>query len=395
MSTPKASAAAVPAPAGASARSVAPEAPPRATSVWKDPEDQLLLSVARFTCGTNPKQVAFTPDGKELWVTLLRGHGIEVFDPLDGERLAQITLGNRGAVEIVFTRDGLTAYASQMTTARVYEIDRAARSVRRIIETGGSWTKVLALSADERTLFAANWVSSDVSVIDLARGRKVKLLRTVTTPRGLYPTRDGRRLFVAGYAKGEIQVIDLDTSERRVLLATGGQMRHMVADEAAGKLYVDDMKHGRVYSVNLESEAVHELATTNNRPNTLDLSPDGKVLYVSNRGKNGRSYYYPGPEWGSVLAIDTATGKVLDAIVSGNQTTGLDASPDGKLLAFSDFMDNRIRVHAVPDYALLQAGRGGRALSHFADLAKGRRAGANRTSGALTTRSATASGLAR
>jgi hypothetical protein len=35
------------------------------------------------------------------------------------------------------------------------------------------------------------------------------------------------------------------------------------------------------------------------RGNTMDLSPDGKVLYVSNRGENNpRSCYIPGPEWG-------------------------------------------------------------------------------------------------
>ena len=105
-------------------------------------------------------------------------------------------------------------------------------------------------------------------------------------------------------------------------------------------------------------------------PNTIDLTPDGRVLYVSNRGRNGASYYLPGPEWGSVLAIDTASGKVLDAMVGGNQTTGLDVSADGRLLAFSDFLDNRIHIYAVPPYQRLAAGGGGRAAAHRAELAK-------------------------
>jgi sugar lactone lactonase YvrE len=115
---------------------------------------------------------------------------------------------------------------------------------------------------------------------------------------------------------------------------------------------------------------VSNLPTTGNVPNTIDLTPDGRVLYVSNRGRNGASYYNPGPEWGSVLAIDTASGKVLDAMVGGNQTTGLDVSADGRLLAFSDFLDNRIHVFAVPSYQQLAAGGGGRAAAHRAELAK-------------------------
>jgi DNA-binding beta-propeller fold protein YncE len=78
----------------------------------------------------------------------------------------------------------------------------------------------------------------------------------------------------------------------------------------------------------------------------------------------------PGPEWGTVLAIDTATGTVLDAIVGGNQPTGLDVSPDGKLVAYSDFLDNRVSVYEIPPHETLLEGQGGRAQERFEDLQK-------------------------
>ena len=340
-------------------------------TMWLDPSGLLFRSLVRFKTGPNPKQVAFSPDGKELWVSDLGGYGVEVFDPTTGKKLAQVKLGEHGAVEVIFTRDGKTVYASQMETASVYEIDRVTRTVKRILKTGGTWTKVLALSPDEKTLYAANWVSNNVSEIDLTTGKLKRLIKTVTTPRGLYVTPDGQRLFVAGYDKGDIERITLATGASKVLLHTGGAMRHMVGDDANGLLYVDDMLYGEVYTVDLATESVRKLAKTDNEPNTIALSPDGKVLYVSNRGKNNpKSYYIPGPEWGSVLAIDTATGKILDAIVGGNQCTGLDVSPDGKLLAFSDFLDNKIRVYSIPDYQTLAAGGGGRAVAHLKDLVK-------------------------
>lgn len=335
-----------------------------------DPTGLLHHSLIRFATGSNPKQVAFTPDGSELWVTLLGGSGLEVFAAADGTKLADIDLGDHGAVEVIFSADGMTAYASQMETGSVFEIDRGARRVLRRMSTGGEWTKVMALSPDERTLYAANWVSDDVAEIDLATGTARRLLRTVRTPRGLYVTPDGRRLFVAGYEDGEIERIDLVTGDTAVLLRTGGAMRHLVGD--ARFLYADDMALDRVFVVDLATEDVKELARTDEKPNSMDLSPDGRVLYVSNRGENGDSYYLPGPEWGSVLAIDTLTGAVLDAIVGGNQCTGLDVSPDGRTLAFSDFLDNRVRMYAIPDYDVLRAGGGGRAAAHLADIPKGR-----------------------
>jgi DNA-binding beta-propeller fold protein YncE len=221
-------------------------------------------------------------------------------------------------------------------------------------------------------MYVANWVSNDVSEIDLRSGRVRRVLPTVGTPRGLYPTPDGRQLYVAGYARGELAVLDLRTGRSRTLLSTGGAMRHLVADPARGRLYADDMGTDEVFVVDVRTSRVRKLADTNSTPNTMDLSPDGRVLYVSNRGRNGSNYYRPGPEWGSVLAIDTATGRVLDAIVGGNQPTGLDVSPDGRTVAYSDFLDDRMTLYAIPPYAALAAGKGGRARAHRADLPKQR-----------------------
>jgi DNA-binding beta-propeller fold protein YncE len=175
---------------------------------------------------------------------------------------------------------------------------------------------------------------------------------------------------VAGFEDGELQRIELAGGKAKTLLRTGGAMRHLVGDADGERLYADDMGTDQAFAVDLASERVRKLARTDHVPNTIDLSPDGRVLYVSNRGRNGPSYYLPGPEWGSVLAIDTASGKVLDAIVGGNQTTGLDVSADGHLLAFSDFLDNRVHLYAVPPHGTLAAGGGGRAAAHRAELAK-------------------------
>jgi DNA-binding beta-propeller fold protein YncE len=342
----------------------------RALDLWLDPAGLLHHKLGELRSGSNPKQVAFSPDGRELWVSLLGGRGVEVFDARTMRKRKAIRLGKHGAVEVLFSGDGRTVYASQMETASVWEIDRASFRVRRQLPTKGNWSKVMALSPDERTLYVANWVSSNISEIDLRKGRVRRLLKTVRTPRGLWPTPDGKRLYVAGFEDGELQRIDLATGKARTLLRTGGAMRHLVGDPKGRRLYADDMATNQAFVVDLATDRVRKLAITDNVPNTIDLTPDGRVLYVSNRGRNGASYYLPGPEWGSVLAIDTASGKVLDAMVGGNQTTGLDVSADGRLLAFSDFLDNRIHVFAVPPHPKLAAGGGGRAAAHRAELAK-------------------------
>ncbi|HKA69436.1 MAG TPA: beta-propeller fold lactonase family protein [Actinomycetes bacterium] len=342
----------------------------RNLTIWLDPAGLLLTSERRWRTGPAPKQVAYTPDGSQLWVTLLGGHGIQVFDAATGSQLEQIKLGTHGAVEVIFTANGRRAYASQMETSSVYEIDTRSYRVRRQINGNGSWSKVLALSPDERTLYLANWVSDDISEIDLGSGTVRRLIPTVDTPRGLYPTPDGKRLYVAGYGHGEIAVIDLDTYRQKVLLRTGGAMRHLVGDPTGKTVYAGDMAEAVVFAVDTATNKVRRLADVDRNPNTIDLSPDGRVLYVSCRGRNGPNYYLPGPEWGSVVLVDTHSGKLLDAIVGGDQTTGLDVSADGTRLAFSDFLDDMVRTYAIPDYATLAGGQGGRVEAHYADLRK-------------------------
>ena len=342
--------------------------------VLMDKPGQLVDTVSTFAVGGAPKQLAFTPDNTEIWVTLLNGDGVEAYDPLTGELLAAIDLNSTGTVEVIFNRAGTLAYVSQMETSSVYEIDVASKTVLQHMPAIGAWTKVMALSPDERTLYASNWVDDNIAVFDLDAGEAVRLLNTVNTPRGLYISPDGAELWVAGFHRGEIQVIDIESGRGRVIHRSGGSMRHLVGDPERRVVYASDLFWANVVAIDMDTHEVTTLATVDARPNTIDLSPDGSVLYVSSRGRDHEeSYHRPGPDWGSVAVIDTATGQYLDAIVGGNQPTGLDVSPDGSLLAHSDFLDNRVTVYRLPDHATYLAGDGGRWEEHFVEIRKPRR----------------------
>jgi DNA-binding beta-propeller fold protein YncE len=345
---------------------------PTNLKLYLDPEGQLLHLLQIIECGPAPKGVSFTPDGKEIWVTLLGGPpSIEVYNPLNGKKLSEINLDRHGAVEITFSSDGSRAYASQMETAKVYEIDTKTRRVLRTFKTESAWSKVVELSKDEKTLFVSNWSGNDISEIDLESGKLRRRLPTVKTPRGLYATVDGRYLYVAGFGRGEIDLIDLSNGKGKIIFNRGCAVRHLAGDERRGILFASDLGKDCIWKVNLKTNKTEKFARTDRKPNTIDLSPDGKVLFVSCRGANNpKSYYLPGPEWGSVVVIDTTNGKMLDAIVGGNKCTALDVSPDGKFLVFSDFLDNRLRLYAIPSYEVLVKGGGGRAISHLRDLSK-------------------------
>ncbi len=332
----------------------------------------LVHCVARIPTGNRPKSLQFSPDGKELWVALHYDRpAVAVYDVATLTLVGAVELGQYGAVEETFSTDGTRVYFSQFETASVYEIDRASRAVLRRLETGSEESKIVHLSPDQKTLYVADWKGHEVSEFDLATGRKRRGLATPGIPRGLYATRDGKSLYVAGYSPSHIYRFDLASGQMTTVASVGGSMRHIAPAEQQGWLYFSDLADAKVWKLDLNSEQASLLAETDQKPNTIDLTPDHRVLFVSNRGANNpESYLNIGPEWGTVLAFDTATGRLLDAIVAGNQTTGLDVSPDGHLLAVSDFLDNRIDVYEIPPTDELLASAGVDRERHRARLTK-------------------------
>ncbi|MBN2840172.1 MAG: PEGA domain-containing protein [Coriobacteriia bacterium] len=337
-----------------------------------DPEGQVLHGLGLITTLGAPKGVSVTHDGSEAWTSILNGPpSIQIFDPRSGKLLGGVDIGEHGAVEVIFNKAGTLAYTSQMETAKCFEIDVRSRKVIREFDTGSAWTKWVELSPDERTLYASNWSGDDVSIIDLATGTLVRRIGVSNTPRGMYATDDGKSLYVGGFDSGDLERIDLSTGQVTTLFSDGGALRHIVADEATGRLFISDMSKDLIWVHDMKTGTTTKFVDVDEKPNTIDLTPDGKMLFVSCRGENNpKSYYIPGPEWGSILVFDTTNGDPLDALIAGNQPTALDVSDDGTLLVFSDFLDNRLRVYEIPPYETFAKAEGGRYAAHFAEVAK-------------------------
>lgn len=318
--------------------------------VWLDPAGAWLDLLRVFPTGKLPKAVAFTPDGKELWVTALDGPpSVIVHDAETGARLADVDLSPHGAVEIAFAEGGKFAYVTQMETYKVFEIDTATRAVTRSVAKVGKYPKIVITSPDESKLYVSNWHSDDVTEIDRATMTVTRRFPTVHTPRGLWATPDGRSLYVAGFGSGELARIDLATGRSATFSSVGANLRHIVSDGAS--LFVSDMGAARVRAYDLATGATRTLCKTDPNPNTEAISPDGRLVFVSSRGPNGSGGYLTSSSVpGSVTVCDAATGDVVDHVIAGSQPTALAISVDGSRLVVSDFRDDQLRLYRVPAY---------------------------------------------
>lgn len=211
------------------------------------------------------------------------------------------------------------------------------------------WSKVILISDDEKTAFVSNWSSRDISVVGIDSHKVAKRIKVSGILRGMILSQEGRFLYTCIFDKSLVQKVDVKSGKIVRSLEFGkGAARHIVADTVHRRFYFSDMERGSVFALSLTNDSLLKEILVGKKPNTIKLSPDSRFLFVSSRGPNGpQGYYKKGLEFGKIYVIDTEALAVTEWIWGRNQPTGLAVSPDGSLLAFTDFLDNLIEVYRI------------------------------------------------
>jgi PQQ-dependent catabolism-associated beta-propeller protein len=143
--------------------------------------DGLLDSIP---VGTRPRFVLFMHGGREVWVSSEQRGTIVVFDSATRRPVRTIDLAQSfdidepvQAVEMAKTRDERRVFVAMGRSNRVAEIDPATFTVVRSFPTGfRTWS--VALSPDEKRLYAPSGLDGSLTIDDLERNkvaRRVKL----------------------------------------------------------------------------------------------------------------------------------------------------------------------------------------------------------------------------
>ena len=243
-------------------------------------------------------------------------------------------------------------WVTQMTTtmAHVFRLSDLAHLAS--FSTGGCWPKVITVSPDEKTAFVSNWESKDISVIDVDSRSVSGRIAVGGIPRGMALSRDGAFLYVCLFDRGTVQKVDLAKRVVAKSLSFGeGALRHIVLHPSGDILYVSDMLRGRILEVDASRDSLRRQLRVDRNLNTIALSPDGRHLFVCSRGPNNpEDYTKKGPAFGTLSCIDTQSMRIIDWAWGRNQPTGLAVSPDGRTVAFSNFLDDEVEVYAFsPD----------------------------------------------
>ncbi|MEM5946974.1 beta-propeller fold lactonase family protein [Spirochaetia bacterium 38H-sp] len=320
-------------------------------------EDKLYRTASRlsligeYPTGSQPKSVSFSPDGHYLYVALLDDNGVDIFNGQDFSYIKRAEVPKQFALEKGFVESAIVnglLWISQMTTGRIHIFDLYGNYLYTSDRTG-VWPKVICPDRKGKIIYISNWESRDIAVMDALTGRLISSIKVSGIPRGMSISQDNKYLYVCNYEKGLIEKIDTEKKEVIKTIDNGfGARRHIVMDRYGEFAYISDMYKGTIAKLELKTDKILLEKYIGPKLNTIDISSDGKFLFVSSRGHNNpETYLKKGPDFGRVYVLDTSDLSIVDWVWGRNQPTGLAISPDDKFLVFSDFLDGNIEVYDI------------------------------------------------
>ncbi len=291
--------------------------------------------------GDFPANIALHPGGKFAAV-LHCGYGpheVVVVDAATGAIVSRVAI-EESFQGLAFTRDGSALFVSgssqevihRFAFADGYLSQRSSIALRDVKKRGIPCG--LAVTADGKTVYAANVWGQSVTRTTLAGSETSELLLTATAapnpPAPLASTDD------PSITKRAQQLLDVADSSAPFPYAC-------VLDEKRSRLYVSLWAQSAVAVIDTTAWKVIARWKAEDHPNEMALTRDGARLFVANANRN------------SVSVIDTATGATAETLVAelspgaeaGNTPNSLALSPDEKRLFVANANINTVAVFDV------------------------------------------------
>jgi YVTN family beta-propeller protein len=159
--------------------------------------------------GTQPRGMAVSPDGTKLYVGNHGSHDIHEVDIATLTVLRQHDLVDRSFPRhMLINREGTRLYISSIGKRAIYVVSTETLSIVDVIRVG-ECPKSIVFSPDEKWLYAANYCSAEVSVVDLETlGSRQVPIEDIDQPSGLAINADGTRLWVTGWSSAELIALE-------------------------------------------------------------------------------------------------------------------------------------------------------------------------------------------
>ncbi|AVS79464.1 hypothetical protein C8234_04955 [Paracidovorax avenae] len=269
--------------------------------------------VRRIPTGKEPHHMYLTPDEKSLVVANALADSLTFIDP----RTAQVQRTVRNIVDpyhLRFTPDmkWLITAANRLNHVDFYRWDGKDLTLVQRVATGRTPSH-LWVDSGSRMVYSTMQDSDELVAIDIATQKIRWRTKTGPMPADIYGSADDKFLFVGLTGGDGVEVFDVSAAEpklvQRIKTGSGAHAFRGAGDKR--HIFVSNRVANTISKIDMNTQKVVDVYPAPGGPDCMDVSPDGRWIYVSAR-------------WAKkMLVIDTVERKVVQRINVGKSPHGV------------------------------------------------------------------------
>jgi YVTN family beta-propeller protein len=274
-------------------------------ATWKE--------IKRIPTGKEPHHLYLTPDEKSLIIANAMGDSLTFIDP----RTAQVQRTVRNILDpyqLRFSPDmkWFVTAGNRLNHVDIYRWDGSELTLAKRIATGKTPSHVW-IDSKSRTVYATMQDSDELVAIDLPTQTLKWRYTTGPMPADVFGTPDDKLLLIGLTGGDGVEVFDVSgPAPKRVTLIKTGKGAH--AFRPAGDqrhVLVSNRVADTISKIDFQNLSVVEHYPAPSGPDCMDLSADGKLIFVASR-------------WARKLSvIDTRTRRVVRQVNVGKSPHGV------------------------------------------------------------------------
>ncbi|WP_422085523.1 plastocyanin/azurin family copper-binding protein [Variovorax sp.] len=275
--------------------------------------------VATLPVAAGPDGIVIAPDGRSVFVS---GSGASAVSEIDAasDRVTRGIEVGKGPQGLAMTADGKWLLVAVNGDDRVAFVDTSAHGVSAAVPVPKPHT--IAIRPDGRQAYVASQEPGHFAlvVIDMATRAVITQIPLDKPPRDLEFDPDGKSLYLTLAGVPAVQVLDAATNQWGAPIPTGvsPHIAQHFAGMASGVVVVQGP--GEVMLFDPAARTSVRSIGVGKQPHWLDLSADGKKLWVSNEGSNDVSVVDLGGGAMHTVAVGNAPRKVAVQRVAASGT---------------------------------------------------------------------------
>lgn len=266
----------------------------------------------------DPHQVVVSADGKFAYTGDAKGSK-NTITMIDVEKQAIA-----GALDLKpnlmphglgISKDGSKLYATCAPNHTVVELTTSPLAVTRIFKYSADTTENLALTPDEKLLFATSSIDGNFAVIDLVKGEYERSVISGAGSEGLGVSPDGKEVWVANRVDQTIAVVDIASRKRVAQIQCVGNPMHVYFMPAGDQVVVTCAVADRLVLFDRAKRTEIERFEVGDFPVSLAFGEKDGPVFVTNAIGN------------EVAVVDIPARKVLRRIPTGGDPEGIAYAP--------------------------------------------------------------------